>query len=71
MQPFVRTINEHLQNLFKTNELEETSVIRKFRITAADGKNYLTNFYNLDAITGHTAAELIAERATHLNPIWD
>ena len=46
----VRTVNEHLQNIFKTNELAEDSVIRKIRITAADGKNYLTNFYNLDAI---------------------
>jgi hypothetical protein len=46
----VRTINEHLKNIFKTNELEENSVIRNFRITANDGKNYLTNFYNLDAI---------------------
>lgn len=46
----VPTINEHLQNIFKSNELDEESVIRKFRITAADGKNYNTNFYNLDAI---------------------
>ncbi|HET6245894.1 MAG: virulence RhuM family protein [Bacteroidetes bacterium] len=46
----VRTINEHLQNIFKSNELEEDSVIRKFRITASDGKNYNTNFYTLDAI---------------------
>jgi hypothetical protein len=46
----VRTISEHLQNIFKTNELDENSVIRKFRITASDGKAYLTNFYNLDAI---------------------
>jgi hypothetical protein len=46
----LRTISEHLQNIFKTNELEENSVIRNFRITAADGKNYQTNFYNLDAI---------------------
>jgi hypothetical protein len=46
----VRTVNEHLQNIFKTNELDEDSVIRKFRITANDDKNYLTNFYNLDAI---------------------
>lgn len=46
----VRTISEHLQNIFKTKELEEDSVIRKFRITAADGKNYNTQFYNLDAI---------------------
>ena len=46
----VRTINEHLQNIFKSNELETNSVIRKFRTTAADGKNYNTQFYNLDAI---------------------
>jgi len=46
----VRTISEHLQNIFKTNELQETSTIRNFRITASDGKAYLTNFYNLDAI---------------------
>ena len=46
----VRTISEHLQNVFKSNELFENSVIRKFRITADDGKSYLTNLYNLDAI---------------------
>ncbi|MFO0795197.1 MAG: virulence RhuM family protein [Candidatus Brocadiaceae bacterium] len=46
----VRTVNEHLKNIFKTGELAEDSVIRKIRITAEDGKNYLTNFYNLDAI---------------------
>lgn len=46
----VRTISEHLQNIFKSGELIEESVVRKNRITAADGKKYLTNFYNLDAI---------------------
>lgn len=46
----VRTINEHLQNIFKSEELDEMSVIRNFRITASDGKNYDTNFYALDAI---------------------
>ena len=46
----VRTINEHLQNIFHTGELNENAVIRKIRITAADGKAYLTNHYNLDAI---------------------
>ncbi|MDA3879560.1 MAG: RhuM family protein [Prolixibacteraceae bacterium] len=46
----VRTINEHLQNIFKSNELDKDSVIRKFRTTASDGKNYNTQFYNLDAI---------------------
>jgi hypothetical protein len=46
----VRTINEHIKNIFKGGELRESSVIRKFRITADDGKKYQTNFYNLDAI---------------------
>lgn len=46
----VRTISEHLTNIFKTIELNEDSVIRKIRTTAADGKNYITNFYSLDAI---------------------
>src|ERR1700744_4816950 len=46
----VSTINEHLQNIFVTNELNKDSVIRKFRITAGDGKNYNTQFYHLDAI---------------------
>ena len=46
----VPTINEHLKNVFKTGELAEDSVIRKFRTTAEDGKSYLTSFYNLDAI---------------------
>ncbi len=46
----VRTINEHLKNVFKEGELDESSVIRKFRITAADGKSYDTGHYNLDVI---------------------
>ncbi|MCQ2321301.1 MAG: virulence RhuM family protein [Bacteroidales bacterium] len=46
----VHTINYHLKEIFQSNELQEDSVIRKIRITAADGKNYLTNFYHLDAI---------------------
>lgn len=46
----VPTINEHIKNIFKEGELQENSVIRKFRITAADGKTYETNFYNLDII---------------------
>jgi len=46
----VRTINEHIQNIFEEGELVRDSVIRKFRITAADGKNYETQHYNLDVI---------------------
>lgn len=46
----VRTINEHLRNVFKDGELDEPAVIRNFRITAADGKEYDTRHYNLDVI---------------------
>ena len=46
----VRTVNEHIKNIFIEGELEEESVIRKFRITAVDGKKYNTNMYNLDLI---------------------
>lgn len=46
----VPTVNEHLKNIFDTGEVDADSVIRKFRITAADGKFYATNHYNLDAI---------------------
>jgi hypothetical protein len=46
----VRTISEHLKNVFASGELAEESVLRKFRTTAADGKRYNTNYYNLDAI---------------------
>ena len=46
----VNTINYHLKEIFKTEELQEESVIRKIRITANDGKKYNTNFYSLDAI---------------------
>ena len=44
------TINYHLKKVFADSELEEASVIRKFRITAADGKSYDTQHYNLAAI---------------------
>ncbi|PIF02777.1 MAG: cell filamentation protein Fic [Paludibacter sp.] len=46
----VATINEHLKNIFNSNELQENSVIRNFLITASDGKKYNTKHYNLDAI---------------------
>lgn len=46
----VRTVSEHLRNVFASGELDEAAVVRKFRNTAADGKSYLTQFYNLDAI---------------------
>lgn len=46
----VRTVSEHLRNIFNDSELEEEEVIRNFRITATDGKNYNTKHYNLKAI---------------------
>ena len=46
----VRTVNYHLKEIFKSGELNESSVIRKIWITANDGKDYDTYVYNLDAI---------------------
>ena len=46
----VRTVNEHLKHIFADNELQADSVIRNFRITATDSKNYNTQHYNLSAI---------------------
>jgi len=46
----VRTVNYHLKKCFSDSELQEYSVIRDFRITAADGKAYNTKHYNLSAI---------------------
>ena len=46
----VRTINYHIKKIFEDSELQENSVIRKFRITATDGKAYKTNHYSLEMI---------------------
>lgn len=46
----VPAISKHLKNIFASNELEEQSVVSKMEITAADGKNYTTAYYNIDAI---------------------
>ena len=46
----IPTINQHLKNVFESKELDETSVVRKFRITAADGKTYAVQHYSLDVI---------------------
>lgn len=46
----MRTENEHLKNIGADSELQEDSVIRKFRITASDGKNYDSQHYSLAAI---------------------
>ena len=44
------TISEHIKHIFEENELDEKSVVRKFRTTASDGKNYEVNYFNLDVI---------------------
>lgn len=46
----VRTINYHIKKIFADSELSENSVIRKFRITASDGKSYTANHYSLQMI---------------------
>ena len=46
----VRTINEHLQNIFNSGELAISTTIRKFRIVVDNEKDYDVNFYNLDAV---------------------
>ena len=46
----VSAINQHLKRIFEDGELVEDSVIKKYLTTAADGKNYQTNHYNLQAI---------------------
>ena len=44
------TISEHIKHVFEEGELLEESVVRNFRTTAADGKNYDVRYYNLDMI---------------------
>ena len=43
-------ISKHLKKIFESGELSEDSVVSKMETTAADGKRYQTNYYNLDAI---------------------
>ena len=43
-------VSEHIKNIFDEGELDKNSVVRKFRTTASDGKNYEVNYYNLDMI---------------------
>ncbi|MBU0705819.1 virulence RhuM family protein [Patescibacteria group bacterium] len=64
----VRTISEHLKNIYNSGELNEKSVIRKIRTTANDGKEYLINFYNLDAIIS-VGYRVNSARATQFR-IW-
>ena len=43
-------VSEHIKHIFEEGELNQDEVVRKFRTTAADGKNYNTTYYNLDMI---------------------
>ena len=43
-------VSEHIKHIFEDGELDEESVVRKFRTTAADGKSYNVTYYNLDMI---------------------
>lgn len=43
-------VSEHIKHIFEEGELDEESVVRKFRTTASDGKNYSVIHYNLDMI---------------------
>jgi hypothetical protein len=49
-QTTIPNVSMHLRNVFAEGELQADSVVKEFLTTAADGKNYGTNFYNLDAI---------------------
>lgn len=57
-------VSEHIKHIFEEGELQEGAVVRKFRTTAADGKLYLTTFYNLDMIIalGYRVRSIIATR---------
>ena len=61
-------ISKHLSNIFEEGELQEKSVISILETTAADGKNYATNFYNLDAIIS-VGYRVNSIQATHFR-IW-
>ena len=60
----VPAISKHLKNIFEEGELVADSVISKMETTAADGKNYTTTFYSLDAIiaVGYRVSSLKATR---------
>lgn len=64
----IPAINKHLKNIFISGELLESSVISKMEITAADGKNYDTRYYNLDAVIA-VGYRVNSVKATHFR-IW-
>jgi hypothetical protein len=64
LQTSKQNIGQHLKNIFAEGELSESSVVKNFFTTATDGKNYQTNFYNLDAIisVGYRVKSHVATR---------
>jgi len=62
------TVSEHISNIFLEGELEENQVVRKFRTTATDGKQYDTAFYNLDVIIS-VGYRIKSQRGTQFR-IW-
>ena len=63
-----QSISYHVNNCFNEGELVRSSVVKEFLTTAADGKEYLTQFYNLDAIIS-VGYRINSRRATHFR-IW-
>ena len=61
-------ISLHLKNIFNEGELDKNSVTEKISTTASDGKNYLTQYYNIDAIIS-VGYRVNSRRATHFR-IW-
>ena len=61
-------ISEHIKNILADGELDEISVVRKFRTTASDGKEYEVSHYNLDMIIalGYRIRSLIATSSVRL-----
>jgi len=64
----IPAISKHLKNIFDSGELVEDSVVSILEITAADGKNYPTQFYNLDAVIA-VGYRVNSIKATHFR-IW-
>jgi hypothetical protein len=64
----IPAVNKHLKNIFESGELLENSVVSILEITASDGKNYSTSFYNLDAVIA-VGYRVNSVKATHFR-IW-
>jgi len=64
----IPAVSKHLKNIFDSGELSEISVVSKMETTAADGKNYLTTFYNLDVVIS-VGYRVNSQKATQFR-IW-